>query len=231
MKIVLNSDNQLVSVDDLNLGLHRSSFYRCPECHEQVIYVSEFDCSFSYFKHYSESRCTFDGNKFHAKYANKMSNFHKNWQSIFPSRCLEVPIGNNYANIYLTRESFNLVIEIQNSKISYFTLVERQKVYINHNKNRDLLWIFNLQKSNYIIEHIKTYVDDKYRLKFVNGDASFMHLLNISFTRADILLDNEGSNLCWIFNVPNPDLEYIDVTLLDRSKILCVLGSAFNLNL
>lgn len=243
MKFVINSEGLLVSVNDINLGTHRSSIYQCPDCREDVIYVSASSRCVAHFKHRPESRCTFDGDLPPEIYSNKMSDFHRNWQRIFPPQYLERKIGNNRADIYLRSEKKfnlgnqmfkdfepkNLVIEIQNSKISYTDLVQRQTVYKNVAQERELLWIFNLEKCQVEIGRIRG--KEEIVLKFKGGDTSFMNLLNIKNTKACILLDNGGSNLYYVSNNPKCDKEFIEVTIVDRIQLLRELSVTFNLDL
>jgi uncharacterized protein (DUF3820 family) len=171
-----------------------------------------------------------------------MSDFHRKWQGIFPRNCLEVKFENNRADIYLKNdkkfnlsnmfvdfESKNLVIEIQNSKISREDLIQRQNVYKCIQLERQLLWIFNLQKCQVQIGRVKT--KEELVIKFIGGDTSFMNLLNIKDNKACILLDNGTYDLYHVSNNPKCDKEYIEVTAIDRTKFLQELSIIFNLDL
>jgi hypothetical protein len=247
MKFVINSDGLLVSADDISLGVHRSSTYLCPDCDESVEYVSPSNRCCAYFRHRPESRCNADNDRHSGTYVNKMSEFHKNWQNIFPKKCLEIKFGNNRADIYLeTDKDFNLtdtlefkifddfepknlVIEIQNSKISQDDLSQRQQVYKCETLERQLLWIFNLLQCQVEIRYNKT--TKEYQLKFKGGDTSFMNLLNIKESKACILLDNGGTNLYHVSNNPKCDREFISVSIVDRIQLLEQLSNIFNLDL
>ena len=244
MKFVINSDGIWVSIEEINLGTHRSSVYQCPDCGERAIYVSASSRSVAHFKHEAYTSCTHDDSNVSSEVRdNKMSNFHRNWQKMFPRECLERRIGNNRADIYLESEKKfnlgnqmfkdfepkNLVIEIQNSKISYTDLVQRQNVYKCIELERQLLWIFNLEKCQIQIGRVKG--KEELVLKFKGGDASFMDLLNIENTKAYILLDNGGTNLYYVSNKPKCDKEFIEVTIVDRIQFVKELSVTFNLDL
>jgi competence CoiA-like predicted nuclease len=188
MKIVIDSQGEWISIDDLALGMLHSEEYFCPDCQEPVIYVSRSDRAGAHFRHQVESHCSYDGDRTCKMYLNKKSDFHLTWQGLFPKKCLEVVIGSNRVDIYLTSSDNNLVIEVQHSPISRQDLIKRENQYPN------LWWIFDLQNSKFTIEHLRTYVEDTYRLKFFKGDSSFMQLLHCS-SKAKIFLDNGGTNL------------------------------------
>lgn len=240
MKYVINDNGLFVSVDEFLLGKCRSTFYYCPECHEEVIFVSASTRAVAHFKHKPDSKCTHDDTKESREFIdNKMSEFHRNWQGIFPRECLEIKFGNNRADIYLESnkkfnlcnmftdfEPKNLVIEIQNSKISREDLIQRQNVYKCIQQERQLLWIFNLQKCQVQIGRVKT--KDELVIKFLSGDTSFMNLLNI---KGYILLDNGGYDLYYVSNNPKCDREFIEVTAIKRIQFLQDLNNIFHLDL
>ena len=238
MKYALNDELKYVSAEEISQGSHRSMKYTCPECFSRVFYVSCSERSVCHFKH--ESNCTSGEVSNHTNYENRMSAFHKNWQDIFP--CVEFRIENNIADIFISSENeFNLfdddnnqifkefnpkslVIEIQNSYISYQTLFKRQTVY--KTSERELLWIFNLQKADIIIERIITYAMDKYIIKFIDGDFSFMNLMNMD-SSAYILLDTGSNRLYSIVNKPIQE-EYYEVSIIKRKSLLEQLSSILN---
>lgn len=99
---------------------------------------------------------------------NKKSEYHNHWQNIFPSENLEYMLyedgKRHYADIYISNETSSieindrnnetifknykvkdLVIEIQHSKISEKALKERTEFYQKNDKNRELIWIFDLE--------------------------------------------------------------------------------------
>lgn len=253
MRIAINNQGLLTTAEQVASGILRSNEYSCPRCAEVVFFVSgsSSDCSVkrcNHFRHKPESTCEFK-DVTSESCTNKMSDFHVNWQALFPKKYLERRISNHYADVYLTdpikeidiivdKDSRmfcsntspikSLIIEIQNSPISAKDLMDRQKCYTL--PTRQLLWIFNISEARYEIEHINTGSMNIHRLKFY-GDASFMRLLCWEH-RANILLDNGGNCL---YRVSNKhvivDQEFIDIKLINRDAFLKQISNIFGLQL
>lgn len=228
MRIVINADGRLISTDEIRSGYVRSDIYRCPECNEPVVYVRPSNRANDYFRHTSDSRCDGNDQEYEHVYHNKMSEFHRRWQGIFPSSCLEVPIERNRADICLRQDQTQLVIEIQNSKISKETLVQRETSY--RSNGFALWWIFNLNNVDHTIEFVKTYCFEEYRLRFKGGDRSFMFLLNLDPSPI-VFLDRGEEYIYMVTNRPVFDSEYIKLNPISRANLLAQLSNTFKVDL
>jgi len=179
---------------------------------------------------------------------NKKSEYHNHWQNIFPSENLEYMLYENgkrhYADIYISNETNSieikdknnetifknykvkdLVIEIQHSKISEKALKERTEFYQRNDINRELIWIFDLEKKCKIYKII-TFNGIKYRLKLLDPNYhSFMQLYKIEFKKNIIvLLDNGTKYLYIVKDKPIIDKDYIEVEIIDRELMLKEIG-------
>lgn len=205
MRLVKNKDGLIIKCQDIENGIVKSNEYFCNRCNNNVIYVSSSDRNSSYFRHNIKG---LDNCKYY-KYNNDdfdcniMSDFHKNWQEIFPNENIEYKIEKDnkkhFADIYISNNTpfnicnifetckNNMIIEIQNSAISYETLKERNNYYIDDDTN--LLWIFNI-KDKCTIEKIVLFNEILFRIR-LNGKHYFTELFKIN-NKPTILLDNGG---------------------------------------
>ncbi len=186
------------------------------------------------------------------EYNNEKSDFHKYWQDMFDTDNLEHKIMENnkihYADIYIecddkidlkinnVEESIlsnylpnKLVIEIQHSKISLEKMIERTNFYHKNDLNREIIWIFDLQKKVKKIEKIITYNETKYRLKLMNqNEHDFQELFKITDYKPIVILDNNGNMLYYIKDIPKFDIDYLDVIGIRRDDFLNQLGKYVN---
>jgi hypothetical protein len=180
---------------------------------------------FRHHKDNEDMECEFYKNNFNVQdrsdwentIKNKVSNFHIEWQKKFPESCTEIKIYDDEiqtykrADIYikdlknsikdnqgkyvLNGKNYDLVIEVQNSQISRGEILERE--YFYKQKNRQLLWIFNLQNTYYNIEKLVFYFKTIYRIKLIGSYIPFIYLLNKPFVY------NKKPILFWILVMMN----------------------------
>ncbi len=191
------------------------------------------------------------------EYNNEKSDFHKYWQDMFNTDNLEHKIMENnkihYADIYIEcddkidlkinnnleqvmGESIlsnylpnKLVIEIQHSRISNEKMIERTNFYHKDDINREIIWIFDLQKKVKKIEKIITYNETKYRLKLMNqNEHDFQELFKITDYKPIVILDNSGNMLYYIKDIPKFDSDYLDVIGIRRDDFLSQLSKYVN---
>lgn len=89
-----------------------------------------------------------------------MSEWHKNWQSLFKPELREVVIGRHRADICINDK---LVIELQHSHISALEVAEREQFY---NTNHKMIWILDGMttkiKDNFEISNQWQYKNESY---------------------------------------------------------------------
>jgi len=233
MRLAKNREGYIIKCQDIENGVVKSNEYYCNKCDNIVFYISGSERNCSHFRHKRERCCIYYTNQNGGDCfeANIMSEFHRNWQEIFPNENIEYKIERNnkihYADIYISnnttfnicdifeKEKTNIVIEIQYSAISYYTLYEREKHYISDNTN--LLWIFDVNgKCN--VEKVVLFNETIYRLR-LNGKHYFTELYRIN-DRPNILLDNGGRYLYMVINKPEYDKEFLQVKKISRKKFL-----------
>jgi competence CoiA-like predicted nuclease len=233
MRLARNSEGYLIKCQDIENGVVKSNEYYCNKCDNIVFYISGSERTCSHFRHQKDKSCIYYSNQFGDDNfeENNMSEFHRNWQEIFPNENIEYKIEKNnkkhYADIYISHHNRfnicdifqenknNVVIEVQYSAISYYTLYEREKHYVSDNTN--LLWIFNV-KDKCEVERVILFSDTIYRLR-LNGKHYFTELFKINKT-LNILLDNGGLYLYLIVNIPEYDKELLQVKKISRKVFL-----------
>lgn len=233
MRIAKNSNDNIIKCQDIENGIIKSNEYFCTKCNNVLFFVSSSERNCSYFRHKNNEECVYYvNNKNYKKYQeNVMSDFHRNWQEIFPNENIEYKITrdnvNHYADIYISKNSsfnicdiFNinkgkLVIEIQNSPIDYITLQERDKHYITSDTN--LLWIFNI-KDKFILEKIILFDETVYKLR-LTGKHYFTEIFKFN-KNPNILLDGGGIYLYQITNIPDYDKELLQIKRISRKVFL-----------
>ena len=238
----------LISVEQLRNEINKSGDYKCPGCRNPMTYVRESVTGrTAHFRHLNLV-CYLE-NERASGYENKMSEFHFQWQSIFPSECLELPIGNHRADILvklsdrvdmwkkLSERLFrnflpeNLVIEIQHSPISVEDLQSRQDTYVNRDESRELLWIFDLQACRYEVRHVKTYATEKYYLKILDN-SSFVRLFQlVGLYKPLILLDMGCDDLYLVTDNSSQETGCMEILPVKRQDFLRFLGYKTFLNL
>ena len=242
MRLVKNKDGYIIKCQDIENGIVKSNDYYCSRCNKTAIFVSSSHRNSSYFRHKNEELddC-YNYNKFNNDYfeSNIMSEFHKNWQEIFPNENIEYKIEkkikNIFADIYISNNTAfdicnifetskpTLIIEIQNSAISNETLKERNDFYIDDNTN--LLWIFNI-KDKCVIEKIVLFNETIIRIRLF-GKHYFTELFKIN-EKPIVLLDNGGLFLYLVINKPDYDIDFIEVKKISRNIFLQELSNIIN---
>lgn len=233
MRLARNNEGYIIKCQDIENGILKSNEYYCNKCDNIVFYITGSERNCSYFRHKKDECCLYYHNQISNDNfeANIMSEFHRNWQEIFPNENIEYKIEKNkkkhYADIYISyHDTFNIcdifdknkknvVIEIQYSAISYTTLYEREKHYISDDAN--LLWIFNV-KDKCEVERIVLFNETIYRLR-LKGKHYFTELFKFN-DKPNILLDNGGLYLYLIINIPEYDKELLQVKKISRKIFL-----------
>jgi len=239
---VFNHNNEIISAKDLEKGVAKSGNYTCIYCKNKMTYVDSYikqdkikvGC---YFRHNAETCLNKDTPAQREQYReNKMSDFHKTWQNLFPvkNREIRTKIGPNkylIADIVIDNtKSFNLknenndvldepckklTIEIQHSPIDKKNLKKRDTNY--RGKDKNLLWIFDI-KGYTTIEKIVLFTGSFYRIK-LSGKHYFPEMFSWD-NKVNIMLDN-GSE--WIYHVvgsPKLDVEYVEAMRISRIDLL-----------
>ena len=128
MFIAKDSDNKRIYIDEAD----KNSQYYCPICGEGVI-QRRGNTNAHHFAHRKNNEC--DNWKY------DMSEWHKNWQSMFPVENREVVIEHNgekhRADILIGRT----VIEFQHSRMSKEEFKKRNEFYVN--AEYELVWLFD----------------------------------------------------------------------------------------
>ena len=235
MRIAKNKNNIIIKCQDIENGIVKSNEYYCIKCNNILYFVSESDRNCSYFRHKNNNNyyCDYYKNNENYKnsYENTMSEFHRNWQEIFPNENIEykIVIDNiiHFADIFITYyNTFNIcdifkinkknvIIEIQYSPIDYNTLYEREKHYITSDNN--LLWIFDI-KDKFEIEKLILFNKTTLKLR-LKGKHYFTEIFNFN-KNPNILLDGGGLYLYQIINIPVYDKELLEVKQISRKIFL-----------
>lgn len=234
MRIAKNKNNIIIKCQDIENGIVKSNEYYCIKCNNILYFVSESDRNCSYFRHKNNNNyCDYYKNNKNYKnsYENTMSEFHRNWQEIFPNENIEykIVIDNiiHFADIFIRyHNTFNIcdifkinkknvIIEIQYSPIDYNTLYEREKHYITSDNN--LLWIFDI-KDKFEIEKLILFNKTTLKLR-LKGKHYFTEIFNFN-KNPNILLDGGGLYLYQIINIPVYDKELLEVKQISRNIFL-----------
>ena len=133
MRLAINDLGEVITASQLNSGISRSNRYFCTICKSKVVFVAGTGDRIAFFRHFAKIECPlYIGNSNMSdidKYIkNKHSDFHVQWQSIFPMSCLEYRIETiraddkeaNYADIYLSNEMFDIKDDVGNSLFTKF---------------------------------------------------------------------------------------------------------------
>ena len=129
MFIARDSNNKRIYIDEANEAIQ----YYCPICGEEVI-QRRGKTNVHHFAHKKNSEC--DSWKY------DMSEWHKNWQSMFPVDNREVVIVHNGEKHRADILIGNTVIEFQHSRMSNEEFKKRTNFYFNAGYN--LVWLFDL---------------------------------------------------------------------------------------
>jgi competence CoiA-like predicted nuclease len=213
MNLVINDKNQRIRATDIKNYL-KTDKYHCTCCNEQMIYVNGNENRICHFRHHPNSDCVSTTNKEYAE--NKKSDFHFNWQKLFPNDNTEVYFCENnkkhIADIYLENELEKLVVEIQHSPICQESIDERTNFYKSN--GRKLLWIFDITKKakvEKIITHqgTTTLINLKSKCYFKNIDPE------------ELLLDDGSEYLYKIKKINNFEFENIEIDKkIKRKKLI-----------
>jgi competence protein CoiA len=103
---------------------HTRDHAECPQCRAEVI----AKCGPINAWHWAHRAADCDS------WAEPDTQWHVDWQEMFPADCCEVPIGDHRADV---RSPFGLVIEFQHSALSVDEIGERERHY------GEMLWVFD----------------------------------------------------------------------------------------
>jgi hypothetical protein len=242
MRLARNNEGFIIKCQDIENGVVKSNEYYCNKCNNICFFISGSQRNCSYFKHKNDNGCLYYNNYNNNYEENIMSDFHRNWQEIFPNKNIEYKIEKNnkkhYADIYISyqnsfnicgifeKEKHNLIIEIQYSAISYDILYEREIFYKSNDTN--LLWIFDI-KNKCDIEKIVLSTEILYKIR-LKGKHYFTELFKNN-NKANVLLDNGGINLYLIINNPNYDKDLLLVKRISRLLFLKELSTILNIEI
>lgn len=166
-------------------GNAQGSTFRCLHCDEAVRYVRQHVCHHddeqhtrsAHFRHPSERSCLTNKTDTEcqelesiaaSRISNRMSDFHRQWQSIFPSSCREVRFPTDHKRVHIADVCLGengdnpLVIEVQHSPILGSDVLSREAAY------PDVHWLVDVGPS------ISSGPDDKgftFRLEFTELDG------------------------------------------------------------
>lgn len=229
-------DGKIFHINDFESGARPYGDFECLNCEEKIIYVSQSYRNRSHFRHISGQECLNPNNihNYRNTIENKMSEFHRNWQSVFPSKLIEYKIERSNikhrADIHFSSENqFNILdlfaepvknctIEIQNSPISKEKLMERESFYKDNNS--ELIWIFNLKQykiEEVSIKHLAVKNTNYFKIR-IFGNNSFPLLFKNS--KSIILLDNATEYLYHVINLPHSEFEICEARRFQRSEFL-----------
>lgn len=125
---------------------------KCECCDQEVVFR---DCDdrtrISHFAHKVASECE--------NWDNKMTEYHIDFQNRFEEQYREVVMEINGEKHRADIKFYNIVLEIQNSKISRKNIIKRNNFYANNNL---LIWVFNV---NECVERINI-IDEKTHIRF-----------------------------------------------------------------
>jgi len=211
MNVVINEKGERFKAIDIE-DVAKSGKYNCVCCNERMVFVNKSDIRNCHFRHYPKSKCISNIDKTYNE--NKKSNFHYDWQKIFPKQNIEICFNEDdnkhIADIYLENNNNKLVIEIQHSPISEINIKERTDFYTKH--NRKLLWIFDIKNSSQISK-VKTHDRDICIIKFIKK------IYFTSITPDMLLLDTGDEYLYKINDIIDADKEQITVSNIIKKDI------------
>jgi len=163
----LSNTNKITIIDYINNKklqkkiLKNKKFLVCENKKDLIKYESE--TRKSHFKHKNNGD-------------NEMTEWHRSWQNNFDKNKQEITIGNRRADVCID----NNVIEFQYSKISLELVDERNKNYIDHNKN--IFWII---ECNNDITIINNDINTEYKIEFINNFWKYESFKNCLYIYID----------------------------------------------
>ena len=141
-----------VFIDDAN----RNNHYFCPACGTKMI-MRCGDIIAHHFSHKAHKNCD-------PWYTDKMSAWHRDFQSLFPSECQEVIVWNadhtefHIADVLYRSEKTINVIEFQHSQLSRREFIERSVFYLD--LGYKLFWVFDFRDPDHYKKILYTEKDD-----------------------------------------------------------------------
>lgn len=224
MNVVINEKGERYKAIDIE-EVAKSGKYNCVCCNEKMVFVNKCEIRNCHFRHYPKSKCITNTDKVYME--NKKTEFHYDWQKIFPEKNIEVCFTENdikhIADIYLENNNNKLVIEIQHSPISELHIKERNEFYTKY--NRKLLWIFDIKNNSEIIK-INTHDKDIQTIKFNKK----IYFNTIPYNM--LLLDNGGDYLYKINEIIDDDDEIITIKeVIDKKVFINNLVKEYDINI
>lgn len=239
-----------VSAADLSYNTIRSKQYTCLYCNTAVSYVNESAKAKAHFRHRPGQSCISISNKQktvleeQAKRSiqNGMSQWHKQWQAIFPKECTEQRIKDacgktRVADVVICNASLQLVdegpflnctelvIEFQHSYITVDEALARGWIYATD--DRALLWIIDAVNHDLEVQHIGKYT----QLVFPRNHPVVNNILQTCCSNVHIMIDT-GQSLWLVTCAPDFDnQDFLVVEHLDISKFLLQVGACCKLDL
>lgn len=258
MRYAYNVHGKAIDAWELSTGYIRSDTYKCIYCGKHLHFVSESDRCKPFFRHRNDDSCI--ENNYYSRQqkeqdvrdiiCNRKSQFHLQWQNLFPQDCVEVKFEGKIADIcidlpkewqilqgqkaLLSAPSLNkLFIEVQHSSISKEEVKRRVSTYISDTSS--LLWIIDISSCVFHIDHIVLLNNEHYRLRFPKEQpSSLRHLLNIYYQRYSsglpwIMLDYR-KQLYLIKRIPKLDCQFLEVHIIKWDEFLSSFDDIVSLN-
>jgi hypothetical protein len=243
MIYAIDKNGNIISSLEIANKIIKNKKFTCIDCCNNIIFVSESKRSIAHFRHKSiQNKCYYKNKKY---IENKMSDFHVNWQKIFPKTCIERRLKLNnklhIADIYIesinninikinnidifNKQSNNLIIEIQHSPISIQDLVNRETFYNNFG---NFIWIFDCNNT-ISIDKIITFKNTIYKLK-LDGDHSFLSLFNTKLNPC-VFLDLNDKFLYYIYKKIDRNDTNVKTIRIQKNLFLNQLSSILHYNL
>lgn len=139
MYIGKNSNGDLVEAKRAS----KEDEYICPCC-EQPLILRQGTIKVPHFAHKSGHECD--------AWYGEMSEWHRQWQEMFPIENREVVINCNGERHRADVCFGKYVVEFQNSPMSYKEFDKRTKFYTD--AGYKLIWVFNLEDKEILLHHI-----------------------------------------------------------------------------
>ena len=150
MRIALDKNGNRVHIDSAKVGEE----YFCPSCGSGLI-LRKGDIRIHHFAHKINCICA---DSWHYD----MTDWHHNWQSLFPVECQEVikSLGGEKHRADVLIEETKTVIEFQHSPLSSTEFEARNEFY--NKLGYKVVWIFDVSEQ-YFDENIENYKKDLWR--------------------------------------------------------------------
>lgn len=258
MRYAYNIHKKEIDAWELSAGYIRSDTYKCIYCGKHLHFVSESDRCKPFFRHRNDESCI--ENNYYSRQqkeqdvrdiiSNRKSQFHLQWQKLFPQNCIEVKFQEKIADICINLlkewqicqgqkpllsapSSIKLFIEVQHSSISNEEVERRVSTYITDTSS--LLWIIDISSCIFHVDHIVLLNTEHYRLRFPKEQPPCLrHLLNIYYERYSsgmpwIMLDCR-KQLFLIKRIPKIDCQFLEVHVIKWDDFLSSFDDIVSLN-